>query len=48
VDFFQRENASFEDVEFYLKKYSTVLLAQASDTHLIQDEFVMYQLQASK
>ncbi|KAK2554836.1 hypothetical protein P5673_023478 [Acropora cervicornis] len=44
----KRENASFEDVEFYLKKYSTVLLAQASDTHLIQDEFVMYQLQAPK
>ena len=32
VDFFQRDNASFEDVEFFLKKYSTVLPTDARDT----------------
>ena len=44
VNFFQRENVSFEDVEFLVKKYSTVLPTDARDTHLLQEEFVMYQV----
>lgn len=35
VDFFQRENASLEDVEFFLKNYRTVLPTTARETHLL-------------
>ena len=44
VDFFQRENASLEDVEFILKNYRTVLPTTSRETHLLQEEFVEYQL----
>ena len=44
VDFFQRENASLEDVEFFLKNYPTVLPTTAGETHLLQEEFVEYRL----
>ena len=44
VDFFQRENASLEDVEFFLKNYPPVLPTTARETHLLQEEFVEYQL----
>ena len=44
VDFFQRENASLEDVEFFLKNYPTVLPTTARETHLLQEEFVEYRL----
>lgn len=47
VDFFQRENASFEYEVFFLKKYPKVLLADAGDTYLLQEEFNGY-LSASK
>ena len=43
MDFFQRENASFEYEVFFLKKYPKVLLADAGDTYLLQEEFVIYQ-----
>ena len=43
MDFFQRENASFEYEEFFLKKNPKVLLADARDTYLLQEEFVIYQ-----
>lgn len=42
--FFQRENAYVEDVEFFLKNYPTVLPTTARETHLLQEEFVEYQL----
>lgn len=44
MDFFQRENASLEDVEFFLKNYPTVLPTTARETHLLQEEFVEYRL----
>ena len=44
VDFFQRENASLEDVEFILKNYRTVLPTTSRETHLLQEEFVEYRL----
>ena len=44
VDFFQRANASLEDVEFILKNYRTVLPTTSRETHLLQEEFVEYQL----
>ena len=44
VDFFQRENASLEDVEFFLKNYPTALPTTAGETHLLQEEFVEYRL----
>ena len=44
VDFFQRENASLEDVEFFLKNYPTVLPTTVGETHLLQEEFVEYRL----
>ena len=44
VDFFQGENASLEDVEFFLKNYPTVLPTTARETHLLLEEFVEYQL----
>ena len=44
VDFFQRENACLEDVKFLLKNYPTVLPTTARETHLLQEEFVEYQL----
>ena len=44
VDFFQRENASLEDVEFFLKNYPTVLPSTARETHLLQEGFVKHQL----
>ena len=44
VDFFQRESASFEDVEFFLKKYPTVLPPTARENQLYQEEFVEYRL----
>ena len=48
VDFFQRENASLEDVEFFLKNYPTVLPTTVKGTHLLQEEFVEYQLLSSE
>ena len=44
VDFFQRENASIEDEEFFLRNYPTVLPTTARETYLLQEEFVEYQL----
>ena len=44
VDFFQRENASVEDVECFLKNSPTVLPTTARETHLLQEECVEYQL----
>lgn len=44
VDFFQRENASFDDLEFFLKNYPTVPPTTERETHLLQEEFVNYQL----
>ena len=44
VDFLQRENASLEDVEFFLKNYPTVLPTTVQETHLLQEEFVEYRL----
>ena len=44
MDFFQRENASLEDVEFFLKNYPTFLPTTARETHLLQEEFVEYRL----
>lgn len=43
VDFFQRDSASFEDVEFFLKKYPTGLPTTAGENQLFQEEFVEYQ-----
>ena len=42
--FFQRENASVEDVELFLKNYPSVLPTTARETHLLQEEFEEYQL----
>ena len=36
--------ASLEDVECFLKNYPTVLPTTARETHLLQEEFVEYQL----
>ena len=44
VDFFQRENASLEDEEFFLRNYPTVLPTTARETYLLQEEFEEYQL----
>lgn len=42
--FFQRENASVEDVELFLKNYPSVLPTTARETHLLQEEFEEFQL----
>ena len=44
VDSFHRESASVEDAEYFLKNYPTVLPTTARETHLLQEEFVEYQL----
>ena len=46
VNFF-RENASLEDVERFLKNYSTVLTTTVRETHLLQ-EFVEHQFPSSE
>ena len=35
---------SFEDIEYFLKRYSTNLPTSAKDTQLLQEEFVEHQL----
>ena len=42
--FGRREQCSFEDIEYFLKRYSTNLPTSAKDTQSLQEEFVEYEL----
>lgn len=44
VNFAQREHCSFDDVEFFVTRYPTLLSLSAPELEMMQEEFIEYQL----